>query len=136
MPIFQETEVQYVLNRLIRGLGSSTRMSYYPILAALLDTVPDIQIENIVKSVEKELQVAGNSSKSEKNEVYLGQILCGGAVLGSKSFLKLPKEQQKYFLELILNVRNNKRNLSCLASTLIVNFINTVRILIIIFIYE
>nr|CAD7597551.1 unnamed protein product [Timema genevievae] len=84
------TEVEYVLKRLIRGMGSSranSRNGFFSVLVALLSTVKSMKVSDILNLVKKHLCITSNIGKTEEAEIYTGQILVFGALIRSGQFL-------------------------------------------------
>nr|CAD7452334.1 unnamed protein product [Timema tahoe] len=84
------TEVEYVLKRLIRGMGSSranSRNGFFSVLVALLSTVKSMKVSDILNLVKKHLCITSNIGKTEEAEIYTGQILVFGALIRSGQFV-------------------------------------------------
>ncbi|XP_072164198.1 myb-binding protein 1A-like protein [Diadema setosum] len=78
------SEVSYSLKRLIRGLASSrkgARQGYAVALTELLSKVKDVDLSDVFKLVQQELQISGK--KSEEKEYAFGQVFAYLAVIQS-----------------------------------------------------
>nr|CAD7428721.1 unnamed protein product [Timema monikensis] len=100
------TEVDYVLKRLVHGMGSSranSRNGFFSVLVALLSTVKSIKVTDILNLVKKHLCIKSNIAKIEEAEIYTGQILVYGALIRSGQFVsKATVEEQHEVLTNLL----------------------------------
>eukprot|EP00250_Pteridium_aquilinum_P013456 c21353_g1_i1 orf=322-4125(-) len=78
--------VQYALRRLIRGVASSrqcARQGFAMALASLLEALPWVEIEPVLKTIKKSLEVTSSMKGQEKRDGLLGQLFALGAVVRS-----------------------------------------------------
>lgn len=97
--------VYLICKRLFRGLGGSNptfRQGCFSSLVGFLKLLPDeFDLNSLEEIIVKELSPAGNNSKLEEGEAYLGQILSYGAMVASHFiFSKSDEEQRAVFDQL------------------------------------
>lgn len=101
----RKKEISYCLKRLVRGVGASTsasRSGFFTTLVAFLQVTSsnDIGLEDIIKAIQKELNVGASISNKEDADAYVGKILVCGALLRSNRL----SEANAEFLEQITNI--------------------------------
>ncbi|XP_055914940.1 myb-binding protein 1A [Eupeodes corollae] len=101
----RKKEISYCLKRLCRGVGASTsasRAGFFTTLVAFLQTTTtdDVSIEDVIKTVQKELNVGTSISNKEDADAFVGKILVCGAVLRSGRLSQANAE----YLEQITNI--------------------------------
>nr|CAD7193968.1 unnamed protein product [Timema douglasi] len=115
------TEVDYVLKRLVHGMGSSranSRNGFFSVLVALLSTVKSMKVTDILNSVKKHLCIKSNITKTEEAEIYTGQILVFGALIRSGQFVsKATVEEQHEVLSSLLIAGQQRSYLPIAAYT-------------------
>ncbi|XP_026488898.2 myb-binding protein 1A-like protein [Vanessa tameamea] len=121
-----EKDIQYVLKRLVRSMGANIidmRLGYCATLVSLIHQFEEINVQQLLDLVKKELHANG-SSKSEVGDVALGQILVCGALFRSGLMLKSTPEEQKEILQLLQVAGNKKSYLSTTASIILLEFVD------------
>ncbi|XP_076236733.1 MYB binding protein 1a [Calliopsis andreniformis] len=123
-------EFNFAIKRLIRGLGASktsSRMGFYTTLTVFLIMYPEMSIDELLSIMDSELRPA-NSSKSEHADVYMGRILMYGALIRSKALSKCNIETQQKILQDLINAGKQRRYLSFVSVSFLVEFINQINI--------
>lgn len=78
--------VQYALRRLVRGVASSresARQGFAMALASVLEALPLVRVDYVVKLIKKSLEVTSSMKGQEKRDGLLGQLFALGAVVRS-----------------------------------------------------
>lgn len=119
----ESSELTYVVNRLVRGLGSADRQvqqSYFAGLAVLPEVFlpPALTVEHVFNAVEKELHLINNFSKKEEGHVCMGQILAYGALIESGLLVKTgTAEEQRTVVKQLLDLSKKRSYLPHLVDT-------------------
>ncbi|KAK9872008.1 hypothetical protein WA026_015254 [Henosepilachna vigintioctopunctata] len=125
-----ENEVKYALERLIRGVGSSStnaRCGFYSTLITFLN-YSNITIKEIFEIVDKELHKGKSNSKSENADIAMGHILVCGAILRSELFSKTTDEEQTKVLQYLINAGKERSYLLYPSFELLLDFVNRLNV--------
>lgn len=90
-PDVAKTELNYCLQRLVRGLASNrkfARVGYAVALTKLLREVPGIKVDNILDLITEQLKVSQHDTKSEVGSKLLGRVFAYGALVQSEQLFE------------------------------------------------
>ncbi|KAG8225834.1 hypothetical protein J437_LFUL004763 [Ladona fulva] len=124
----EKNEVDYVLERLVRGVGASrvtARTGFYSALVALL-TYHKISARNILNLVKKELVKGKTVSKSEAADIHMGQVLVYGAIIRSGLFVEAVKDDQTEILNDLLSAGKKRTYITLVAYSFIIQLVKEV----------
>nr|CAD7396183.1 unnamed protein product [Timema poppensis] len=131
------TEVDYVLKRLVHGMGSSranSRNGFFSVLVALLSTVKSMKSSALdsfmrARPIYPELCML-SALRPEEAEIYTGQILVFGALIRSGQFVsKATVEEQHEVLSSLLIAGQQRSYLPIAAYTFLEELLLQNRIL-------
>jgi len=121
-------ELQYTLNRLVRGVASSrvtARKGFYAAFVGLLSAFPFLTVEDVLAALKKELHSA-NSSKSEEADIYTGHILLYGALIRSGLLFKGTAEEQMEVFNSAIEAGSKRSYLVLPSHTFLIILLNKI----------
>jgi DNA polymerase phi len=119
-------DVSYALDRLVRGLSTSseaTRQGFSVALAALLRSIPAITTDMLLATTDAHLTSSSISSRSEKRDYYFGCIFLALVLVRSHRLMEVPKAQLEALIDVLVTIASRKKLIRELAW-------NTIRIVI------
>ncbi|XP_001603225.1 myb-binding protein 1A [Nasonia vitripennis] len=123
----ESKELNHVLNRLVRGLGSSkvsSRKGFYSTLTVYLALNPDVTLERIFGIMDNELKTSSSNSKGEFADISNGRILACGAIIRSKMIKTCSVEEQQKVLECLIHAGKQRSYLGFESVSFIIEFLN------------
>ncbi|XP_071453092.1 myb-binding protein 1A [Hetaerina americana] len=125
----EKSEVNYVLERLIRGVGASrnnSRTGYFAALVSMLRLFPGIPVKDVIELVKKELNKGKHVSKGEAADIHMGQVLVYGAIIRSGRFPDASEEDQSEILANLITAGGKRTYLTLVANVFIIQLIKEV----------
>lgn len=124
--------VQYALRRLVRGVASSresARQGFAMALASVLEALPLVRVDYVLKLIKKSLEVTSSMKGQEKRDGLLGQLFALGAVVRSGRLVADDEDTKHANLardiaEQLLSLANKKVFLREPAITLLLHLID------------
>ncbi|XP_046395581.1 myb-binding protein 1A [Ischnura elegans] len=121
-----KNELDYVLERLVRGVAASrneSRTGYFAALSSLLNIFPVIPVKDVIELVKRELSKGKNVSKSEAADIHMGQVLVYGAIIKSGRFIEASEEEQSEILTGLVTAGSKRSYLTLVANNFLSHLI-------------
>ncbi|XP_078335491.1 myb-binding protein 1A-like protein [Crassostrea virginica] len=124
-------ELQYSINRLVKGLASSrqsARHGFSVALCQILRNFPGIDVDMILGAVAEHLKFTQKESRSEQGNILLGKVLAYMTLVQSGRITSATQEHVQKIVQSLVQVcqkRTFLKQISTYAISLIVSQVNT-----------
>ncbi|XP_061196291.1 myb-binding protein 1A-like protein [Saccostrea echinata] len=124
-------ELQYSINRLVKGLASnrqSARHGFSVALCQILRTFTAVNVDMILGAVAEHLKFTQKESRSEQGNILLGKVLAYLTLVQSDRIASATQEHVQKIIQSLVQVCKNRaylKQISTYAISLIVSQVNT-----------